>query len=309
MEAYRVRIGTFHGPSRHNIKENVTFFELQDLDATSFLHTFEIFAIIFILVLNLNLASFKLLKLLIDGDIESYPGPTCNFLKVVQGSFHQGDPKFGHTAGVQCACNSLFAICWSVIKRVTVWSTYDLDYILANGDFMYKSLHTDEVLTLDDLPPNVTVEGCEVQVFRLENESGWINIANRFDMLETSFKNTGNTGSGMIFFISGYTFAVIWSKSGIFVCDSHSRDKNGHIVPDAYSILLKFKSLYDVQNYIDDVYLVGQNIQSTLCQIQYIHVETKNDTSVILNCFNKNRENYENRNSVLTILERNNMKK
>ena len=170
-----------------------------------------------------------------------------------------------------------------------MWSTYDLDYILANGDSMYKSLHTDEVLTLDDLPPNVTVEGCEVQVFRLENESGWINIANRFDMLETSFKNTGNTGSGMIFFISGYTFAVIWSKSGIFVCDSHSRDKKGHIVPDGYSILLKFKSLCDVQNYIVDVYLVGQNIQSTLCQIQYIHVETKNDTSVILNCFNKNR--------------------
>ena len=26
-----------------NIKENVTFFELQDLDATSFLHTFAIF--------------------------------------------------------------------------------------------------------------------------------------------------------------------------------------------------------------------------------------------------------------------------
>ena len=137
LEAYRVRIGTFHGPGRHNIKENVTFFELQDLDATSFLHTFAIFAIIFILVVNLNLASVKLLKLLVDGDIESNPGPTCNFLKVVQGSFHQGDTKFGHTAGVQCACNSLFAICWSVIKRVTVWSTYDLDYILANGDSIF----------------------------------------------------------------------------------------------------------------------------------------------------------------------------
>ena len=206
------------------------------VDATAFLRISAIFAIIFILALNLNFATFNLLKLLVDGDIESNPGPTSsNFLKVVQGSFHQGDPKFGHTAGVQCV-NSLFAICWSLIKRVAVWSTYDLDYILENGDSIYKSLHTDEVLTLDDLPTNVTVEGCVMQVIRLENESGQINVANTFDMLETSFKNSTNSGSGLIFFISGYTFAVIWSKSGYFLCDSHSRNKSGHIVPDGNSI-------------------------------------------------------------------------
>ena len=131
---------------------------------------------------------------------------------------------------------------------------------------------------MDDLPTNVTVEGCVMQVIRLENESGQINVANTFDMLETSFKISTNSGSGLIFFISGYAFAVIWSKSGYFLCDSHSRNKSGHIVPDGNSILLKFKSLCDVQNYIVDVYLVRQNIQSTLCQIQYIHVETKTDT-------------------------------
>ena len=221
LEAYRVRIGTFHGRSRHNIKNNATF---ENVDTTEFLRVFAIFAIIFILTLNLHFATFKLLKLLADGDIESNPGPSSNFLKVVQGSFHQGDPKFGDTAGVQCACNSLFAICWSFIKRVTVWSTYDLDYILENGDRMYMSLETHKILTLDDLPPNVSVEGHAMQVVKLGNESGWINIANRFDMLETSFKNASNTGSGMIFFISGYNFAVIWSKSGFFLCDSHSRN-------------------------------------------------------------------------------------
>ena len=60
----------------------------------------------------------------------------------------------------------------------------------------------------------------------------------------------------MIFFISGYTFAVIWGKSGFFLCDLHSRNKTGHIVPYGYSILLKFKSLCDIQNYVVDVYLV-----------------------------------------------------
>ena len=172
------------------------------------------------------------------------------------------------------------------------------------------SLETHKILTLDDLPPNVSVEGHAMQVVKLENESGWINIANRFDMLETSFKNASNTGSGMIFFISGYTFAIIWSKSGFFLCDSHSRNKTGHIVPGGYSILLKFKSLRDIQNYIVDICLVHQNIESTLCQMQYIHVETKSDTSVILSCYNKSRgKQKKNRNSVLTYWELSNMKK
>ena len=68
LEAYRVRIGMFYGRSRHNIKNNATF---ENVDATAFLRIYAIFAIIFILALNLNFATFKLLKLLVDGDIES----------------------------------------------------------------------------------------------------------------------------------------------------------------------------------------------------------------------------------------------
>ena len=45
---------------------------------------------------------------LLDGDIESNPGP--DFDKFVTGSFRQGDMKFGQTTGIQC--NYLFAIDW-----------------------------------------------------------------------------------------------------------------------------------------------------------------------------------------------------
>ena len=30
------------------------------------------------------------------------PGPTFKILKVIKGSFHQGHPKFGQTAGIRC---------------------------------------------------------------------------------------------------------------------------------------------------------------------------------------------------------------
>ena len=52
-------------------------------------------------------------KLLQDGDIETNSVPTYNIERVLQGSFHQGKRElFGETAGMQCACNSLYALCW-----------------------------------------------------------------------------------------------------------------------------------------------------------------------------------------------------
>ena len=110
------------------------------------LRAFGIF--ILVLILNLNFSALKLLILLTDGDIKSNPRPTFEILKLVQGPFHQGHSKFGHTAGVQCACNSLYALCWSTVKRVTVWTTRDLDYILENGDCLLKTLNSNHALTL-----------------------------------------------------------------------------------------------------------------------------------------------------------------
>ena len=61
--------------------------------------------------------------------------------KSVLGSFHQGHAKFGDTAGTQCACNALFAICFSVVKRTTLWKSWDLDYILEQGDELFKKVN------------------------------------------------------------------------------------------------------------------------------------------------------------------------
>ena len=143
LEAYRARVGSFSSKASYiqsnafsdsvnrdlkfgNFSTNTSHFFLYYNDRCTgkyFLLAFGIFILVLILTLNLNFSALKLLILLTDGDIESNPGPTFEILKVVQGSFHQGHPKFGHTAGVQCACNSLYALCWSTVKRVTVWTT------------------------------------------------------------------------------------------------------------------------------------------------------------------------------------------
>uniref|UniRef100_A0A7M5V1Y9 Uncharacterized protein n=1 Tax=Clytia hemisphaerica TaxID=252671 RepID=A0A7M5V1Y9_9CNID len=72
--------------------------------------------------------------LLLSGDVELNPGPS------VQGSFHQGNRKFGETAGIQCSSNCFFAICYAQFRKLSLWKTHDLDYVLDQGDLNFKKL-------------------------------------------------------------------------------------------------------------------------------------------------------------------------
>ena len=73
-------------------------------------------------------------KMLCEGDLETTPDLTYELLKSVPGIFHQGHVMFGVTAGRQCACNALYSIAWSVVKRISQWKSFDLDHIIMSGD-------------------------------------------------------------------------------------------------------------------------------------------------------------------------------
>ncbi|XP_026113678.1 uncharacterized protein LOC113092313 [Carassius auratus] len=60
--------------------------------------------------------------------------------KVVRGSFHQGDARFGWNRNRQCAVNSITAVMVSVLKDVLTWTTEDLNAVLFHGDELYTSM-------------------------------------------------------------------------------------------------------------------------------------------------------------------------
>ena len=61
------------------------------------------------------------------------------FLKITQGSFHQGNiEKFGLIAGRKCTCCALFSVAFSVVKNPGFWDTFDIDYVVENGDRTFK---------------------------------------------------------------------------------------------------------------------------------------------------------------------------
>ena len=112
-----------------------------------------------------------LMLLFIAGDIERNPVPPFNIVKSVKGSCHQGDIKFSDTAGMQCTCNSLFAICFSKMYRISLWRSEDLDLVLKNCDFIYKKLNITGTITFIDVPNTVHTEnGASFKIIKLRTQ-------------------------------------------------------------------------------------------------------------------------------------------
>ena len=69
----------------------------------------------------------------------------------------------------------------------------------------------------------------------------------------------------------GFSFTVIWSENGCYLFDSHSRDINGFPSPIGTSVLLKFGSIYEVQEYIREAYFAQASNMSQYYQIQNLN--------------------------------------
>ena len=221
---------------------------------------------------------------IVDGDIESNPGPTYTITKTVQGSFHQGDIKFGDTAGKQCACITLFSILWSKIRRVGLWNSGDLDQILCQGDKLYKQLGTNDFLTVDDLPQSINIENNNLIVTKLSYEEGKMCSRSR------NIFNSSSNSDGFLLFIDNYTLAVIWNKAHVFLLDSHSRDKDGKITDEGLSVLLQFRSFNALDKYIYEVYVMEKHFQKIYFTVQHIGININTECAEYVSTSFKKRK-------------------
>ena len=191
--------------------------------------------------------------------------PIFKIKKAVLGSFHQGNEMFGETAGIQCTSNAFLAISFSAIKNVSVWKSFDLDYILYHGDNLIKCLKAFQSLAADELPLSVNIEGYCIKVGKLMLYS---DIFNAIDLFLYHKQITSEVlGNGVIFTCAGFSFALIWNKNSVFVFGSHGRDRNGCHVPNGQSVLLEL-SLVDILNSFIIKYSL-EVINSSSMSLQY----------------------------------------
>ena len=203
----------------------------------------------------------------------------------MQGSFNQGHPQFGVTSGMQCACNSLFSICSSTVRRVAIWKITDLDYILIKGNEIFKRIGKNCYLAFKDLPKHVTSGNINFIINMLVNEQGELTSNTKSTFLSSSFTRS-ERGDGLLFMTSGYTFCIIWNKI-FFFFDPHSRNYNGAFTVNGTSILLKFSSVIQLQNYIFEIYYPLRRSDSLFYQIQYVSISSGSTCSPLFQDLNK----------------------
>ena len=280
IEAHRSAIGRFYAvsfklSSQGHVSKNQQTKELSS--SNSFCKKFSISGMIsnnrlFLIICFLSVAVFSgFLVLQLCGDVESNPGPTYNIEKVIMGSFHQGNTRFGLTAGIQCACNSLYALCWSHVKKVYRWNTHDLDHILNEGDVLYKSLGTMDLLSADELPRSVMMSNNNIPVefLELKTEIAYLRTGEPFLRRIVSSECDEIM---FLLFMGGFTTALMKQHNHFYLFDSHSRDEQGLSVAGGTSVLLKFSDLMEVEKYIQVFYLEYRSLEQSYFQLQFVYV-------------------------------------
>ena len=108
-----------------------------------------------------------------------------------------------------------------------------MDDILVEGDNLYKSLYTSDMLSIDQLPGFVKMYNHDIPVHYLRPETQLATIINEYSVLRYILTRGGNNGITLCLqFMEGFANVVILLRNCYHLFDSHSRDERGLSVVD-----------------------------------------------------------------------------
>ena len=90
-------------------------------------------------------------------------------IRVVQGTHHQDEVRYGTSRGIQCSCMSLISVSWALFKSPGLWDKFDLRCILGKGDLLFKFIGTFRYLGIEEFPQKVLIENSSINLEFLEN--------------------------------------------------------------------------------------------------------------------------------------------
>ena len=184
-------------------------------------------------------------------------------VKVVRGSFHQGDERFIY-GGSQCMAIALVSLAKHTVSSVFSWERRDLDHALVVGDKLYGSLrdhgiftHQSDLLSVPDLPQQLVIDG-QVRGFSFGDvvlgevglTEGELVDFGVFISLRNGLERIFSQYSTCLLTLCGNTSAIICEDGRFAVVDSHSRSNIGMLHCNGTSVVLHFACLDDLHHYI-----------------------------------------------------------
>ena len=98
---------------------------------------------------------------------------------------------------MQCTLCNLF----SIINFFSIWKSFDLDYMLENGNKIFKLVGIPRALFMHELPHNILIENNNIDIETLTSYFGLLGKDNLFEDHESC-----DVGNGLIFTTGGFSF-------------------------------------------------------------------------------------------------------
>ena len=175
---------------------------------------------------------------------------------------------------MQCSCNTLLAVCRAQFRKVSLWNSFDLDFVLNLRDNLFKSFGLHQFLDASDLPEHVSFHGNSWTRNKTYLHGAEAIICTRFFF--SPFLPCSRNAASL--FIKSTVTAIISYSRSYYLFDSHSRDSRGFAVSSGTSVLLKFSCLQQVENYIEVIHpeYQGRVRERQFFQLQFLEIEAGN---------------------------------
>ena len=89
--------------------------------------------------------------------------------KIIQGSCYQGTSKHKSTLSSKNLITTVISLCWSVLRKMSLWYSNDLDHIISMGEIILKSHNIGTFQSLDSYVLNLCNKKFELHIVRKES--------------------------------------------------------------------------------------------------------------------------------------------
>ena len=88
--------------------------------------------------------------------------------KIIQGSCYQGTSKQKSASSSKNLITAVVSLCWSIIRKISLWHSNDLDHIMSMGEIVFKSDNIGTFQSLDSDVINLCNRKFELHTVRKE---------------------------------------------------------------------------------------------------------------------------------------------
>lgn len=148
---------------------------------------------------------------------------------------------------------SFKSVSWTLFRSLGRQDKIDLDGILGKGDQLFKSLGNFRYLGMEDLPQVFLLEGFAINVQFLEIMAGEITAVAYLLSIVEIVNRVQQNGSDSLFIVNNYIIGIIEENDSKYLFNSHSNNENDNVSSFGTAVL-KFDTLYSLDNYIRSVY-------------------------------------------------------